>query len=249
MADAFWPGQDPIGKTIRIERAEGRPVDELPDYPSVTVVGIVGDVVSGLMVAGHDAGHIYLPMTRTNPHATSILLRDRTDGAPGPEALQEIFKRVVPDPQVFEALPLGEMRDLQTYPLLAASWIGSLLGATALALSVSGLYGVLAYALSQRRKEIDIRLALGATAGTVIGLVMRQSTRLAGIGALIGIAVSFGALEVLDSAIRRQAISLLDIGAFAAGLAVVMAAAALAAYQPARQAARVDPYETLRAGA
>jgi hypothetical protein len=224
-------------------------VDELPGYPAVTVVGTVRDIVTGFMVSGHDAGHIYLPITQADSHASAILLRGRTDRELRPEVFQEIFRRVVPDPQLFEVLPLGELRDLQIYPLLAASWIGSLLSAIALALSVSGLYGVLTYALSQRRKEIGIRMALGATAGTVVGLVLRQSARLAAIGAVIGIVVAFAAFKVLNSAIRLQAISLLDVGAFAAGLAVVLAMTALAAYQPARRAARVDPCETLRADA
>ena len=87
---------------------------------------------------------------------------------------------------MFEVRPLGEMRDVQMYPLRAASWIGSPLAGVALALSVSGLYGVLTYALSLRRKEIGIRIALGATVRAIIGLVLRQSMRLAGIGALIG---------------------------------------------------------------
>jgi hypothetical protein len=248
-ANAFWPGLDPIGKTIRLATANGRLVDELPDYPAVTVVGTVRDIVTGFLVSGHDPGHIYLPMTHTNGHASAILVRGRTDRELRPEVFQEIFRRVVPEPQVFEPLPLGELRDLQLYPLLAASWIGSLLGAIALALSVSALYGVLTFALSQRRKEIGIRMALGATARTVASLVLRQSTRLAGIGAVVGIAVAFAALKVLDSTIRLQAISLLDVGAFAAGLTVVIAAATLAASQPARRAARVDPCETLRADA
>jgi predicted permease len=248
-ANAFWPGEDPIGKTIRIERPEGRSVDELPGYPGVTVVGTVRDIVTGMMVVGHDAGHIYLPMSSADVHATAILVRGRTDRDLGAEALQEIFRRVVPDPQVFEALPLDEVRDLQMYPLLAASWVGSLLGLVALALSVSGLYGVLTYAISQRRKEIGIRMALGATARAVVGLVLQQSARLAGIGALIGVVVTFAVMKVLSAAIHLERISLLDIAAFGAGLALVMAATVLAAYQPARRATRVDPSQTLRSDA
>jgi predicted permease len=248
-ANAFWPGGDPIGRTIRIERPQGRPVDELPEYSEVTVIGTAGDIVTGMLVMGRDAGHIYLPMTPANPHATAILVRGRTDRELGADAMQEIFRRVVPDPQVFEALPLGELRDLQMYPLLAAGWVGSLLGAVALVLSVTGLYGVLTYAISQRRKEIGIRMALGATAGAVVRLVLTQSTRLAGIGALIGTAGTFAVLTMLNTAIHLGAISLVDIRAFGAGLALVFTATVVAACQPARSATRVDPSETLRADA
>jgi ABC-type antimicrobial peptide transport system permease subunit len=118
-----------------------------------------------------------------------------------------------------------------------------------LVLSVTGLYGVLTYAISQRRKEIGIRMALGATAGAVVRLVLTRSTRLAGIGALIGLAGTFAVLTLLNAAIHLAAISLVDIGAFGAGLALVFAATVVAAYQPARSATRVDPSETLRADA
>jgi ABC-type antimicrobial peptide transport system permease subunit len=125
--------------------------------------------------------------------------------------------------------------------------VGSLLGAVALVLSVSGLYGVLTYMLNQRTKEIGIRMALGATAGAVVRLVLRQSTRLAGIGALAGGVVAFAAMKALSAAITLRAVSLVDVTAFAAGVALVMAATALAAYQPARRATRIDPSHTLRA--
>jgi predicted permease len=248
-ANAFWPGQDPIGKTIRIEPPQGRPVDELPGYAEVSVVGTVRDLVTGLLIAGHDVGHIYLPMSPSDEHATAILVRGRTGRDLGPAAFDEIFRRVVPDPQVFEVVPLAEMRDLQVYPLLAASWVGTLLGAVALALSVSGLYGVLTYALSQRRKEIGIRMALGATPRAVVGLVLRQTTRLAGIGTAIGAAVAFATMKTLSAAIQLETISALDVGAFIAGIGMVIAATMLAAYQPARRATRIDPSQTLRADA
>jgi putative ABC transport system permease protein len=245
-ANAFWPGQDPMGKTIRIERSNGRRFDELPDYPEVTVIGTVRDIVSGMMVAGHDRGHIYLPMDARNPHASALLLRGRTDRELDAIALQEIFRRVSIDPEVFEVLPLAEMSALQMYPLQAASWIGWLLGVVALGLSVSGLYGVLTYMLSQRTKEIGIRMALGATARAVAALVLKQSGRLAAIGAAAGLAIAFAVLKVLDSAIQFELISLVDVRAFASGAALVVAATLVAAYQPARRAARIDPSETLR---
>jgi len=135
------------------------------------------------------------------------------------------------------------------YPLRAAAWIGGLLGGLALVLSISGLYGVLSYTLSQRTREIGIRMALGATAGAVVALVMRQSARLAGIGAIAGLAVSFAALQFLSSVVTLREVSLLSAAPFATALLLISAATALAAYSPARRATRVDPAETLRAEA
>ena len=245
-ARRFWPGMDPIGRTIRIESAEGRPVEELPGYSSVTVVGVTRDVVSGLIVDGVDQGHIYLPASAGDPHVHALLVRVRTESDVRPEVLDELFRRAGPDPQVFEALPLGEMRDVQMFPLRAASWVGVLLGVIALILSVTGLYGVLTYTMSQRTRELGIRMALGATASAVVGLVVRQAVRLSGGGATIGVGVAFAALWLLSSVIRLRTVSVLDATAFAAGIVVVLAATALAAYQPARRATRVDPALALR---
>ena len=245
-AQRFWPGMDPIGRTIRIESPDGRPVEELPGYPSVTVVGVTRDVVSGLIVDGVDQGHIYLPAGPADPHVFALLVRGRTGSDLRPEALDELFRRVALDPQIFEALPFAEMRDVQMFPLRAASWVGGLLGVTALILSVTGLYGVLTYTMGQRTREVGIRMALGATASSVVGLVIRQAMRLAGGGASIGLGIAFAAMWLLSSVIRLRTVSVLDGAAFAAGIAVIVAASALAAYQPARRATRVDPAQALR---
>jgi predicted permease len=246
-AAAFWPGQDPIGRTITLQRPEGRPVDDLPGYPLATVVGVVPDVVSGMIFDGRDANHMYLPTTAEDAHARAVLVRARSDRDLGPEALEAIFRQVAPDPQMFEALPLEEMRAVQMYPLRAASGIGSFLALLALGLSLSGLYGVLSYTVAQRTREIGIRLALGATAGAIVALVMRQSARLAAVGALVGLTVAFAAMKGLSAAVQLREVSALDAAAFGGGLATVMAATALAAFYPSRRATRVDPAETLRA--
>jgi predicted lysophospholipase L1 biosynthesis ABC-type transport system permease subunit len=234
---------------IRFEAPNGRPVEEIAGYSQAIVIGTTRDVVSGMLVDGQDRGHVYLPTDATGPHARALLVRWRSGRDVGPEARQQIFQRVAADPQVFEALPLDEMRALQMYPLHAASWLGSLLGIVALALSVSGLYGVLTYTLSQRTREIGIRMALGATARAVAALVMRQSLRLAGIGSLVGLAAAFAVMKLLNAAIQLETVSFLNLAAFGAGLLLVLLATAVAAYQPARRASRVDPAETLRADA
>jgi predicted permease len=246
-ARAFWPGQDPIGKTVRIASANERQGDVFGGYSEVTIVGTCADVISGLIVDGPEAGHIYLPTSAGHRHATSMLARARSPQDLAPEPLQGILKRAAIDPEVFEALPLEEVRTLQVYPFMAASWIGSVLGFIALVLSISGLFGVLTYTLTQRSREIGIRIALGATAGAVVRLVMRQTAWLTGLGAVVGLAGAFALLKILGTVVRLAAVSLLDGVAFGAGLALVVAAAAIAAYQPARRAARVDPALTLRA--
>ena len=132
------------------------------------------------------------------------------------------------------------------FPLRAASWIGSLLSAVAVALSVSGLYGALTYVFGQRRHEIGIRMALGASVSAVIGLAVRQSARLAGLGAAIGVALAFTVMKVLSAIVRLDNVSVIDPGAFAVSIALIAAAVAVASYAPARRAARIDPLSMLR---
>jgi hypothetical protein len=246
-AEAFWPRQNAIGRTLHIAPGEPQTPDGLPR--AVTVVGIVPDVTSGFPIDGRDGGHLYLPIRAGQRQANSILVRARGDMPLGPIALQDLFHKVATDPQVLEPLPLGEVREAVVYPLRMAAWIAGILGALAVVLSVLGLYGVLSYTLAQRTREIGIRMALGATAGAVVRLVMRQSIRLAGVGIAVGLTAIFAVLKVLSALVQLREISFLDLSAFTGGVIAVCAATALAAYRPARRATRIDPAETLRAEA
>ena len=257
-ANALWPGADPLGKVVRVaiepvtpQNGQVTRIDraatDASELAEVVIVGVAKDVVSGLVYEGQDTAHLYLPTSPSGSRAGAILLSGHSRQDVGPGVLQAILRKAHPDPFLFEVVPLDEMHEAQMYPLRTASWIGSLLGAIALALSVSGLYGVLTYTLGQRTREIGIRMALGATGAAVVRMVMTQSARLAGVGAAIGLAVSLAVMKVLSSLITFQNVSVLDLGAFAASLAMVAVATALAAYGPARRATRVDPSETLRA--
>jgi predicted permease len=249
-ARAFWPGVDPIGQTVVIDNPRGANRDEnLEGYSRVTVVGTVPDVVSGIMVEGADPAHVYLPMTAADHHATAMLITPRASSDFRPDLLRESLRRIGRDPDLIEIISLEEMRQTQIYPLRAASWVGALLGGIALVLSVAGLYGVLSYTLAQRTREIGIRMALGATASAVVALIMRQSVRMAGLGAAIGLGAGFAALKALASVVHLRAVTLLDPVAFGGAVLVVSAAASLAAYYPSRRATRIDPAETLRADA
>ena len=125
--------------------------------------------------------------------------------------------------------------------------MGTLLSAIALALSISGLYGVLTYTFGQRIHEIGIRMAFGASPPDVTRLVVVQSARLASIGTAIGLLFGFTVMKLLSTVVRLDNVSVIDPGAFAVSVALVVGAVALASYGPARRAARVDPSFMLRA--
>jgi ABC-type antimicrobial peptide transport system permease subunit len=146
----------------------------------------------------------------------------------------------------FSILSLNEAMALQMYPMMVASWIGLLLSTIALILSVSGLYGVVTYGLSQRLKEIGIRMALGATPAHITRMIMGQSGRLVAIGAGFGLLLSFSVLAVLAGVVPLKNVSVLDAPAFVVATAILAAAAAAAAYVPSRRATRVDPSRVLR---
>ena len=121
------------------------------------------------------------------------------------------------------------------------------LSAIALALSISGLYGVLTYTFGQRIREIGIRMALGASPPDVTRLVVGYSARLASLGTATGLLLGFTVMKLLSRVVRLDNVSVIDPGAFAVSVALVAAAVALASYGPARRAARVDPSSMLRA--
>jgi putative ABC transport system permease protein len=257
-AQALWPGADPLGRTIRL----WMPPEDRPDVMThdrllsttqveaegddVVVIGVTRDVVSGLVYDG-SRPHLYLPTSPGARHAKALLVRGRSIQDIRPDRLLSVLKTVDPNPLAFSTLSLDEALALQTYPMIIASWIGLLLSAIALALSVSGLYGVVTYNLSQRTKEIGIRMALGASSAAIMRLVMGQAGRLAAIGSGLGLLLSFSVLGVLAAIVPLENVSILNPSAFAAGTVVVGFAAALAAFFPSRRATHIDPSYSLRA--
>ena len=258
-AAAFWPGQDALGQTLRLDippstsrvtvadtvRSVRRFDGNSPDTIVVTVVGIAKDVVSGFIYRGTDSARIYLPTSADASRASALLVRL----APGRtvDAVRNALRDVAADPLSYDVLPLNEIVELQMFPVRAGSWIGMLLSGIALALSVSGLYGVLAYTFGQRTPEIGIRMALGASRAAVVRLVVLQSVRLASFGAAVGLLAGFSIMKLLSTVIRLENVSVIDPGAFAVSLALIAAAVGLASVGPALRAQRISPSSMLRA--
>jgi ABC-type antimicrobial peptide transport system permease subunit len=133
---------------------------------------------------------------------------------------------------------------MQIYPFQVVFGVSAFLGGLSLVLTVSGIYGVMSYLVSQRTKEIGIRVALGAEASDVVRMVVRQSARQALIGVAAGIALALCIAPVF--AHELEAIHPYDAMAYGGAVLIVMAAAVAASFAPSRQAVRVDPVTALR---
>ena len=256
-AQALWPGGHALGQTFRMWLPPEPPADAMTRADlfstkdveeksfDVVVVGVADDIANEMVYQGRRVPHLYMPTARAGSQARALLVRGRS-AADVREAVQAVLRDVDSNPLAFEALPLEEAIALQMYPLTVASWIGMLLGAVALALSVSGLYGVMTYGISHRMKEIGIRMALGASSRSIARLVLSQSGRLVAIGVAIGGTVSLSALALMRATIDLKNVSILDPGAFMAATAILLLAGAAAAYTPSRRSTRVDPSQVLR---
>lgn len=135
--------------------------------------------------------------------------------------------------------------EVQRYPFHAAYWIASALGLIALLLTITGVYGVVAYVVAQRTREFGVRLALGATPGDVVRLVLRQLMRLAMVAVAAGALIALGMSRFLAS--QFTFVDAYSVAGYATGIVTVLLACALAAYVPSRRAAAVNPIEALRA--
>ena len=126
----------------------------------------------------------------------------------------------------------------------ASYWLAGGIGVLALLLTISGIYGMLSYAVARRTQEIGVRIALGASSGRIVEMIVRQSLRLCAFGLAIGLAAALGVSKLLSSVLVMM--HMFDLPAFAAGIAIVVAACLAAAVHPARRAARIEPLVALR---
>jgi len=237
-AARVWPDQNPIGKRAR------RGDDANPFL--MQVIGVVADTRTGMN--GDPPLMVYRPYWNTsNPGAIrnfSLVIRTGQD----PESAAAAVRKTIWS--LDSELPVPEMTSMRQ--VISASvaqrrFETALLGGFALAallLAVIGIYGVISYSMNRRRGEIGIRMALGAEARQVIGMVLRQGMRPVAIGLLIGLATALALGRVLGALLYE--IRPTDPAVLATVAAALTIAAALACYLPARRAARVDPATVLR---
>jgi hypothetical protein len=249
-ARALWPNADAVGQVMRLDPdpgSETRRVDEPPlESRTFTVVGVARDV-AGFRIAPFKEAGVYVPTSAAMPK-TSLMARVHRD----PElARQTLLNRLTTiDPDMGQVVTMRTLARMETYFLQIAFWLTVGLGGLALALTLSGLFGVLSYLVEQRTREIGVRMALGATAQDVTRLVLSQSIRPVGFGLLIGGGSAAGLAALLlatpAAATIGEIVHVLDPVAYAVSLLVIIGACLVAASIPATRAARLDPARALR---
>jgi putative ABC transport system permease protein len=236
MARRYWPDEDPIGKRIKLG-----PPESTEQW--ATVVGVVGDVRRFQFDRGPQPT-LYLPFLQVPSRALFIVARTEGDPMSVAAAVKAQVLSVDPDQPVYQIKPMEKVIADEISGVRLAAGLMTIMGVIALILSAVGVYGVMAYSVSQRTHEIGIRMALGARRGDVLKMVVAQALKLTGIGLAVGLPLSFALSSVMSSALFG--IVALDVSTFAALTALLAVVALLSSYIPARTATRVDPMIALR---
>jgi putative ABC transport system permease protein len=236
MAGRFFPNADPIGKHLK-------PGGRESNAPWLTVVGVVGNIKAEGFDQP-DQPHVYMPVLQNPGYAMAIYVR--TDGNPAglANALRQQVQAVDPNLPLFGEQTMDELVSSSLAQRRFAMQVVGLFGVLALLLAGIGIYGVMAYSVTQRTREIGIRMALGATTGSICRWLLRQGMKLTLIGVGVGLLGALAITRLLRGLLFGVAPT--DVLTYA-GLTLLLAAVALlACYIPARRATKVDPLVALR---
>jgi len=243
LAREYWPHQDALGQRIR----NGN------NAPWKTIVGIVrpvrhsqvvGEEASREGVEGSGKGVYYFPLYQENSPATFLIARTSGDAASLAGAIRAAVHDVDPSQPVSDLKVMDERIAMSMGPRRSAVTLLSVFAAMALTLAAVGLFGLIRYNVTQRTQEIGVRLALGASPGDVLRLVLGQSLRLALLGVAGGLVAAFALTRVLSSLL--YGVSATDPITFAGMAVLLIGVALLASWIPAHRATRVDPLVALR---
>jgi predicted permease len=237
LARQYFPGQNPVGKQVRFEYD--------PKH-TMQIVGVVNDVQEGQLDAAPRAA-MYLPFLQRPGNYFAVVIRT-TQAADAllPSATATVHS-VDPGLAIYQPITMTErLHDSPSASMHRSSaWIVGGFAALALVLSIVGLYGVVAYSVSQRTREIGVRMALGAQRSAVYRLILRDAGLLAGLGIALGLLCSLAATSLIGNLLFQ--VRAWDLRTLLAVVLTLGAAAMLASFLPARRAASVNPTEALHA--
>lgn len=236
FASRYFPGEDAIGKEIRFD----------PSQPPVQIIGVVQDIQEGPL-DGEFHPALYTPYDQGPDDSFYVVARTAQEPEAELKTLQETIHRIDPAILTLSSETMaGRINDSQAaYLHRSSAWLAGGFAAIALLLGVVGLYGVIAYSVSQRTREIGVRMALGAERGTVYRLILREAGKLTGVGVGAGLGCSLVAAALMRSLLFGT--QPWDVSTLVAVSMMMAVSAMLASYFPARRAASVNPVEALRA--
>ena len=242
-ARRLWPNQNPLGRSLHLAlSSSATAIDPISRYQGARVIGVARDVVVQSLENGKDASVLYFPMP-VEGNGCCLLARVRGDPDGAKRALDAELERLAPG-AVDRIDRLETFVAAGVYPFRAAYWVAAGLGLIALGLTVVGVYGVVAYLVGQRTKEIGIRIALGATTADVLRLVMDRSFKHATMGVAIGAALALALARVI--AANVPGVPTFDVAAFIGAAFCVLGVCLVAALIPSRRASAIDPTTALR---
>jgi putative ABC transport system permease protein len=233
MARQYWPGEEPIGRRLRVRGGSW-----------LTVVGVCGDLIQDWFMR-RNVPTLYRPIAQAPSDYFSVIVRTTADPTAVAGGVRAALLHVDPVQPVFDMMTMRRQLHERTIGLQYLASIMAIFAALGLILAAVGLYAVIAYFVAQRRHEIGLRMALGATGADVVRLTIGQALKLTLIGTVIGLGLSFAMARLMEAALLGIASS--DAGVFVLFAAVLMTTALLAGYIPARRAASIDPMTALRA--
>ena len=239
LARSTWPGQSAVGKKIEVQHAiSGR----LVRLPSV-VVGVV-EHMRNHSLTRQVRGEIYVPFAQSLRSPMTFVLRSRVEPASLAPAVRAVFRQRAPYLAIARVRAMTEYVARDIAPAGFTAVLAAIFGGLALLLAATGIYGVLNYQVSRRLPEMGIRMALGAGAGDVLRLILREGLGLAAAGVLLGAAAALGAARWLGTLL--YGVSAQDPVSYGLALVLLPAAALLGCWRPAWRAAGANPADIIR---
>jgi predicted permease len=239
VARRYWPGQDPLGKRLRLNEGQ---------RPWLEIVGVARNGKYGFLTEP-PREYVYLPYRQHAPRPMILFARSDGDPASLVPSIREMVRGLEPGLPIYNIRSFDEFYDLRVVTLFSVltRLIGAM-GLMGMTLAIVGLYGLVAYAVSRRTREIGIRMAVGAGRSAVLRMVVGEGLAIALAGLAAGLAAGVGAHRALQGLFDGGASGdgRLDLAAFGFVSATVLAVTLAAACLPARRAARVNPTEALR---
>ena len=241
MAQKYWPGQDPIGQIVKLPgfSINGDKATDL----EARIIGVAQDVPI-YQLGEIPEPYMYLPFHLVDYGEITFVIGTRQNAMSMAQSARQVLIHANPllDPMMVTSLPELIRYSAGNYQMMAE--LTSALGLIGLALTVVGLYGFLAFRVTQRRREIGIRMALGATREATAWLIVRDTAGMAAIGLTLGVLLSIAVVRVETAALFG--VRPLDVFSFAAALAVLSLAVMAAALLPVQRAASIEPIQALR---